>query len=130
MKISKEQEQQIAQMMRALSISREEAIELLAEDDDIDHDIKKDYDLTAEQQKNAQIYQKSGNYTRKSEPSKRERKADNEKREIIARIEQMLQNFAEYEQISVKNIEKEVCFSLNGAEFSISLIKHRPPKAK
>lgn len=129
MKITKEQEKQIAQMMKALSISRDEAIELLAEDDDIDHDIKKDYDLNAEQQKNAKIYQKSGNYTRKVEV-KRERKADEEKREIIARIEEMLKKFAEYENVSVKNIEKEVCFSLNGANFSISLTKHRPPKAK
>lgn len=129
MKITKEQEKQIAQMMKALSISRDEAIELLAEDDDIDHDIKKDYDLNAEQQKNAKIYQKSGNYTRKVEV-KRERKPDEEKREIIARIEEMLKKFAEYENISVKNIEKEVCFSLNGANFSISLTKHRPPKAK
>lgn len=129
MKITKEQEKQIAQMMKALSISREEALELLADDDDIDHDIKKDYDLTAEQQKNAKIYQKSGNYTRKVEV-KRERKPDEEKREIIARIEEMLKKFAEYENVSVKNIEKEVCFSLNGADFSISLTKHRPPKAK
>lgn len=129
MKITKEQEKQITQMMKALSISRDEALELLADDDDIDHDIKKDYDLTAEQQKNAKIYQKSGNYTRKVEV-KRERKPDEEKREIIARIEEMLKKFAEYENVSVKNIEKEVCFSLNGADFSISLTKHRPPKAK
>ena len=38
-------------LMRTLGVTEEEAIEIIKDDDDIDHDLPKDYDLTEEQLK-------------------------------------------------------------------------------
>lgn len=44
-------EERIIQLMKSLDITREEALEIIQDDDDIDHDKPKDYDLTEEQLK-------------------------------------------------------------------------------
>ena len=44
-------EKRIAELMKALDISREEAIEVLQDDDDIEHGKPKDFDLSEEKKK-------------------------------------------------------------------------------
>lgn len=44
-------QERIATLMKTLGVTEEEAIEIIKDDDDIDHDIPKDYDLTEEQLK-------------------------------------------------------------------------------
>ena len=56
-------EKQIQALMK-LGLSREEALQTLADDRDIDHGKPKDFDLSPEQMKNAKQYTKVG--TRKT----------------------------------------------------------------
>ena len=44
-------QERIATLMKTLGVTEEEAIEIIKDDDDIDHDLPKDYDLTEEQLK-------------------------------------------------------------------------------
>lgn len=109
-----------------LGMTREEALQVIADDDDIDHGEAKDFDLTPEQQKNAQKYTRTG--TRKStEGVKRTRKENPLKREIIATLFEAVQA---YEKPQITNPEREISFFANGESFSITLTQHRKPKGE
>lgn len=109
-----------------LGMTREEALQVLADDDDIDHGEKKDFDLTPEQQKNAQKYTRTG--TRKSTSgTKRPRKENPLKREIIQAVFAAVQD---YDNPQITNPEKEISFFANGESFSITLTQHRKPKGE
>ena len=109
-----------------LGMTRGEALQVLADDDDIDHGEAKDFDLTPEQQKNAQKYTRTG--TRKSTSgTKRPRKENPTKREIIATLFEAVQG---YEQPQITNPEREISFFANGESFSITLTQHRKPKGE
>lgn len=56
----------------------------------------------------------------------RERKVDEDKKELIMYLEEELHLFGASIK-SVKN-ESEIAFSYKGEEYSVKLIKHRPPK--
>lgn len=109
-----------------LGMTREEALQVLADDNDIDHGVKKDFDLTPEQQKNAQKYTRTG--TRKSAGgTKRPRKENPLKREIIQAVFAAVQG---YDNPQITNPEKEISFFANGESFSITLTQHRKPKGE
>lgn len=71
------------------------------------------------------------NYAQSTEPKKerkpREKKVDTDKVAIIESLFGFLQT-QELENVVVKNDQKEITFSLNGCEYSLNLVKHRPPK--
>ena len=109
-----------------LGMSRDEALQVLADDDDIDHGEKKDFDLTKEQEKVAKQYTRTG--TRKSVNGKKPTRKENPlKREIIATLFDALQD---YEQPQIANPEREISFFANGESFSITLTQHRKPKGE
>ena len=109
-----------------LGMTREEALQVLADDDDIDHGEAKDFDLTPEQQKNAQKYTRTG--TRKSASgTKRPRKENPLKREIITTLFEAVQA---YEKSQIINPEREISFFANEESFSITLTQHRKPKGE
>lgn len=126
-------EAEIKRMMDTLKISREEAIDLIKDDEAIDKG-EKLFELTAEQKKNA----KAATITTSAKPVrknvKRERKPDEVKREIIETIAQNIDRCCFGEDLhTVKNVsipkpEKEITFTVNGEEYSITLTKHRPKK--
>lgn len=133
-------ETQIKKMMDTLKISREEAIDLIREDEEVDKMTMSevDSDLTAEQKKAKKDATKTTGDKRKRAYTftKRERKPDEVKREIIETIAQNLDRCCFGEDLhTVKDVnilkpEKEITFTVDGEAYSITLTKHRKPKGE
>lgn len=134
-------EKQIAKMMSTLKISREEAIDLIREDEEIDRMSMSevDNDLTPEQKKaKKKATNTTGDKTKRSYTfTKRERKPDEVKREIIDTIAQNLtrccfgeDNLSTCSDISIVKPEREITFKVGDDEYSVTLTKHRKAKAK
>lgn len=122
-------EEDIVKAMKSLDLTREEAIEMLQDDEDIERGESKDFDLTPEQQKVAKEMTKTG--TRKTgEKVKRERKPNEDKRYLIQELHLMLSENQEVENENVTNIERQIDFEYNGVKYSVTLTAHREPKAK
>ena len=125
-------EQQIENYMKSLQISRAEA-EQLYEDDKEDFIGEEGEEMT-KKAKEVRRYEKAD---KPKEKKKREVKLDEMKIEIIKFLENAMdgrQRFIEedewdFENVIVKNPQKEITFVVNGCEYSLNLIKHRPPKA-
>ena len=96
-------EKRILDLMKSLGCTREEAVQVIAEDEAIDKG-EKLYELTAEQKKVAKSMTATG--TRKSSGTvKRERKPDEEKQEIIAKIADFL---SKIDGFDVEIIKKDI----------------------
>lgn len=127
-------EKKIASLMKSLGCTREEAIAVIEEDEAIDKMTMKEInaDLTPEQRKVMKEATSTG--TKKRTAVKRERKPDDTKREIIETVARNLDRccFGEdlhtVANVTIANPEREITFSVDGAEYSITLTKHRPPK--
>lgn len=125
-------EQQIENYMKSLQISRAEA-EQLYEDDKEDFIGEEGEEMT-KKAKEVRRYEKADKPKSKK---KREVKLDEMKIEIIKFLENAMNGrhrFIEedewdFENVIVKNPQKEITFVVNGCEYSLNLIKHRPPKA-
>lgn len=118
-------EKRIAQLMKSLDCSREEAIQVIMDDDAIDHG-EKLFELSAEQKKAAKKMTNSDTH-KKSGTVKRERKPDEEKQEIIAQIADFLSKIEGFDVEIIKN-EREISLLVGENDYSITLTKHRPPK--
>jgi hypothetical protein len=119
-------EERIQKLMKTLECSREEAIQLLKEDEEIDKMSVKEAqsDLTAEQKKAVKSASKVG--SKKRTPVKRERKVDKIKKELINCIRVLLEGMGAITE-PLKN-ETDLHFTFKGDSYSVKLIKHRPPK--
>lgn len=118
-------EQKILEMMKILDISRDEAIELINEDKEIDRMTVKEAesDLTAEQKKAIKKV-KGGAKSVKAvnaygKTVTRERKADETKRILINTLEESLKEIAD--NIEITNIERQIDFAVKGRKFRIVL---------
>ena len=121
-------EKRIAELMKNLGCTREEAISVIEEDKAIDKMTSKDVnaDLTPDQKKAMKAATKTG--TRKTSGTvKRERKPDEEKEEIIAKIADFLAKIDGFDVEIIKK-EREISLLIGENDYSITLIKHRPPK--
>lgn len=124
-------EEQILKMMKTLDISREEAIELINEDKEIDRkkDSQVDDDLSAEQKKAKKKYTnvKRGvnAYGKKTE---RVLKPDENKRFIISTIAKALEECGMAINIEITNPQKLIEFSIESEDFKIDLIRKRKKK--
>ena len=71
------------------------------------------------------------NYTQSDKPKKerkpREKKIDADKVAIIRTLFECMKD-GDYENLTIKNEQKEITFSLHDCEYSLNLVKHRPPK--
>ena len=123
MELSNKDKAQIQNFMTVLKISEEERQELLAYDKAVDKGTATEYELTPEQKKISKERRRAENRTYTF--TQRERKADNEKQEIISKIATL---FAENAVIT--NKEREVALTIGDNEYSITLIKHRTKKGK
>ena len=133
-------EKQIQKMMTTLHLSREEAIDLIREDEQVDKMTmgEVDSDLTKEQKKAKKEATKTTGDKRKRAYTftKRERKPDDVKREIIETIAQNLDRCCFGEELStvvdvvVLKPEKEITFKVGDDEYSVTLTKHRKPKGE
>ena len=125
-------EQQIENYIKSLQISRAEA-EQLYEDDKKDFIGEEGEEMT-KKAKEVRRYEKADKPKNKK---KREVKLDEMKIEIIKFLENAMdgrhrwieEDEWDFENVIVKNPQKEITFVVNGCEYSLNLIKHRPPKA-
>lgn len=115
-------EEQIKSYMTKLKISREEA-EQLWEDDQEDYIGEVGEEMTRKA-KEVKRYEKAD---KPKEKRKREVRLDEDKVKIISFLERILTD-SDALEVFVKNPQKEITFRYNGGEYSLSLIKHRPPK--
>ena len=128
----KEYQAKISNLMKKLDCTAEEAKEIIMDDYDIDHDVKKDFDLSAEKLKEANKYTKTG--TRKAPTAykfeKRQREENPTKRSIIAELATFLRENSENacEDVEITNIERMIAFRVGENRYELTLIQKRPPK--
>lgn len=120
----------IQQLMKSLDLTEAEAREMLEADAEIDKGADL-FPLTAEQEKASKQARATG--TRKTEYqfSKRERKPDNDKRELVKLVKYALEFCEiphEISDITVTNVERQLDFTYNGRKFRIILSAPRAPK--
>lgn len=109
-------EKRIAQLMKTLNATREEVIEMLQEDKEIDRGAKLN-ELPDELKAGAK---KARQADRKASTKPRERKADEDKRFLIQHIVKSLS--AEVDSpINVTNVERELTFEYNGKKYRLTL---------
>ena len=119
-------EKRITELMQTLDLTREEAIELVQEDEKVDKMTVKETesDLTAEQ-KQAIKKAKGGAKAVDAFGKKRvvERKADEDKRTLINLLYSTLHRGDDpsCENIEVTNPERQIDFNMNGRRFRIVL---------
>ncbi len=120
-------EKQIEKIMKSLGCTREEAIELIMEDEAVDHMTSKEVnsDLTADQKKAMKKATNTG--TKKRTAVKRERKVDEIKGRLLNDYRVLLEGLGA--QVEPLKTEAEMHFTFEGASYTVKLIKHRPPKA-
>lgn len=118
-------EKQILKCMEQLGMTRDEAIALLQEDAEIDRmtSVKEiNGDLTKEQQKVAKEAKSAGKKPTvyKFDTSKRKRKENTSKRNLIEVVRSALEN-AGCSEIKIPNIEREIVFQADGVKYKIVL---------
>lgn len=122
-------EKWIEKQMKLLDLTREEAIQLWNDDHDIDQGKPKDFDLTKEQEKESKKARNAGkrkaNYSLEGQ-KKRERKPNEEKRDVIKTFFETAQDF--YDNVTVENVERQIDFYIGENHYSLTLTCHRKPK--
>ncbi len=109
-------DERIAHLMKTLDLTEEEAREMLATDEAIDHGADP-FPQTAEQKKASKEARSTG--TRTYTFTKRERKADNDKRALIYALAQCVLDFDE--ALTITNPERQIDFTYNDRHFRIVL---------
>jgi hypothetical protein len=119
-------EDRILQLMTALKISREEALQVLEDDKRIDRG-EKLFELT-EEQKAVEKKMRQAPRTATAKPPKRERKTDNDKRFLIDSLVWALTNEVENagdnvlaQNVEIVNPEREFLFTYNGKKYKVVL---------
>lgn len=133
MAIQMPDEKWIQSTMKTLDLTREEALEMWCDDHDIDMGKAKEFDLDPEKQKVVKQMTKASGKARATENKPRERKPNEEKREIIKYLAYSLgecdkfgENFAE--SVETVNVEREITFKIGENAYSLTLTLHRKPK--
>ena len=123
-------EKWIKSTMKALDLTREEAIEMWMDDHDIDQGKAKDFDLDPEKQKIVKEMTKAGGKARAKETKPRERKPNDEKRTIIQDLNDFLVNNCQnyINSVEIANIEREITSKIGETDYSFTLTCHRKPK--
>ena len=123
-------EKWIKSTMKALDLTREEAIEMWMDDHDIDQGKAKDFDLDPEKQKVVKEMTKAGGKARAKETKPRERKPNDEKRTIIQDLNDFLVNSCQdyINLVEIVNVERELTFKIGENAYSLTLTCHRKPK--
>ena len=119
--------EKIQSLMKKLDISEVEAREILAYDEDVDKGKKTEFDLTPEQEKDTRKYRQADRKQTAYNFVKRERKPDFEKQQIIEEIANFLSEKDNFD-VSIIKKEREISLIVGSNNYSITLIKHRPPK--
>ena len=121
----------LANLQKCLDISKDEAIHTWLVDNDYETDAEAD-ELTEKARKSGIMHTihgaKSANSAKK-ERKPREKKENPLKKQIIEAIYTgIADNIAVDGSIVVINAEKYIDFSVNGLNFTVNLVQHRPKK--
>ena len=119
-------EKEIEKQMKANHCSRQEALEILQWDYEIDHGNTENGALTKEQKALVRKITKADKDPAVKRTVKRERKINENKKALIEKIASAL---TETENLSVKT-ETEISFTYNGKSYSVKLTEHREKKAE
>lgn len=123
---------EIMNIMNKLHISKAEALEVLAYDDDVATNKATQYDLSPEQKAVVQKLMRQTDHKKIGE-IKRKRKPNEIKESIIAELADFLKEDAQdqaYEDVIITNPNRMIHFKVNDKEFDLQLIEKRPPKEK
>lgn len=123
-------EKEILHQMQCNHCTREEALDILAWDFDIDHGDKEKGAMTAEQKAMVRKLTKADKAPTEKRVVKRERKVDENKKFIHDCMRIMFEGMeanGKIEELACKN-EAEISFMLAGEAFTVKLTKHRAKK--
>lgn len=128
-------DKKIQNLMRSLKISEAEARELIAYDNKVDKAKAKEkleFDLSAEQEKETRKWRQAERKPTVYDFSKRERKPNILKGEIIQALFNFLNENSDLgiENCVISNKERMICFESGGEKFDLTLIQKRKPKEK
>lgn len=117
----------IKKYMEKYECSREEAIEIIKDDEETDSMSvgQINAELTPEQREAVKDTTRTS--SGKSKNTTKERKADEEKRMIINSLLEAVKQIDSNAEAT--KIEKEINFTIGENHYSVSLIKHRPKKS-
>lgn len=118
-----EKEKQI-QALKNLGLTDNEIAEVLADDEKIDKGVKL-FELSKELEEGAKKARNAGNCKGYTKPTNREKKVDNDKRELIYIIKNALTNplcgNLPVENLEILNPEREMTFTHNDKKYKIVL---------
>ena len=126
----KDNEKRIAELMKSLGCSREEAEDIIRYDEEVDDGTTTEHDWTPEQKAELKKMRRSVEH-KKGEGVKRERKPNELKEAIVAELADFLAEEAQgqvYENVNIANPNRMVAFEVNGKKFELTLVEKRPPK--
>ena len=119
-------EDRIKAVMLAANCSYEDAVQVIEDDEAIDKGERLDWEPTIEEEKEMRKATRLKVDRKPSgERKPRVREADTVKREIVAKVAEAM---GQYENVEIANVEREVTFVIDGAEYSLTLTKHRKSK--
>ena len=130
-------ERTIAEYMKVNKCSREEAIDLIKYDCDVEDGKETEYDLTEEQKKVVQDMNRKIDH-KKHGTVKRERKPNELKEALVAALADYLENTCEFElngetaycgDVEITNKNRMIHFTSGDKEFDLQLIEKRAKKA-
>ena len=126
-------EKQIAKLMKNLDLTREEAMEVIEADKQIDKGAKL-FELSKEQEKASKKARGTG--TKAKQPTaykftQRTRKENTTKAEIIAELAKFLAENSENacENVEITNKERQIAFKIGENAYELTLVQKRKPKS-
>lgn len=121
-------ETQVDRIMKNLRCSREEAEAILAEDKKIDRGERVDFDLTAEQHKQAMKNANAGTRTAKEGKTARKAPENPTKEGVITALSQFLTENG-YNSVEITNKTRQIAFKIGEDAYELTLIAKRKPKS-
>lgn len=118
---------QIERIMRGLKCTEAEAIEIAKADKEIDKGAKMSFDLSADAEKVAKKYAKTGTRSTTGAKIERKRKENPTKGAIIAEIAQFLAENG-YESVEITNKERQIALKVGEIAFELTLVQKRAKK--
>lgn len=116
---------EIEKSIKILQISKDEAVQLWLEDNDFCENEEVNQ-LTQKAKENKAVQHGAGNALKKRNPTKKERKPDIEKEEIIEKLTNFLISIGI--KADIMNKSKIIQFQIGENRYKLDLIKQRPPK--
>lgn len=126
----------VLEIAKTLDISYDEALEMLAEDKEIDRmkdkevtsDISEEYKKTIKKYTNVGRGREIESVDAYGKKKKRTVKEDEVKRMLISTIANALENLENVDTVDITNIQKTIAFKIGDDDFEIDLKRKRKPK--